>query len=382
MVHPDEKLVPDDLGPTDLPEDQGKALSAPGPVGHVSSETHLDAMQIALDTQAKELLRESKGGEFNVLRLRNPEWKPDFHDEDLSHSRLPSVDLHDAKLQGVTFDQADLACANFQNAELGKGTSFKNCDLTGCDFRGVGFQGADKALFERADTQNARVDAVEVEEFLSPDQLKQISWLTPEQAAKTLKTLESRFNSGAGKKLHKGLKWEKVKAALVDNHKALWSISGMEAQGHEPNVYFSDEKGFDVGTCSKNPPESGNNSLYSEEEVAGLSKLPYPYIDPQVRNVVAMAKKLGVDVMTPLQYKALQKNDQFDYMQVGCWLKTDEQVIRDGWVALGYRGANRANGEHSVFVPNIFHPDRARRSFIYPGTDHSWRGSLRINWAS
>ena len=73
--------------------------------------------------------------------------------------------------------------------------------------------------------------------------------LTPEQAEQLLGKLEERFNDN--KERHKGVDWAKVKSSLEANPEALWSINEMEKAGHEPDVYFADDKGFEVGTCSK-----------------------------------------------------------------------------------------------------------------------------------
>lgn len=190
--------------------------------------------------------------------------------------------------------------------------------------------------------------------------------LTPEQAAETLRTLESRFTSPEGLKRHKGIEWSRVKAALLASPEALWSVNGMETQGHEPDVYFADDGGFDIGTCSAETPTQGRNCVYDEEAAQWLREN-----HPTVKfngSAVAMAQELGIDLMDAEKYeKRLQKTGKYD-KKTWSWLKTPTNIRKAGGALRGGRPD-----------PGV----RVAQYFAYSHVDAgSWRGSLRVKWAA
>lgn len=190
--------------------------------------------------------------------------------------------------------------------------------------------------------------------------------LTPEKAAETLTVLESRFTSPEGLKRHKGIEWSRVKAALLASPEALWSVNGMETQGHEPDVYFADDGGFDVGTCSAETPTQGRNCVYDEEAAEWLRK-NHPTVEFN-GSAVAMAKELGIDLMDAKQYdKQLQKTGKYD-KKTWSWLKTPNNIRRAGGALVGDRDGDVVYVSQSV-------------AYAHYGAG-SWRGSLRVNWAA
>lgn len=188
--------------------------------------------------------------------------------------------------------------------------------------------------------------------------------LTPEEKEIALQTLAARFQ--VNEYLHKGIEWSRVKASLEANPEALWSINEMEKAGHEPDVYNSDEKGFDIGTCSKESPASGRNCVY-DEEVAEWIKTSRPN-EKFNGNAVGMAKAMGIDLMDPTLYKnVLQNKGKFD-KRTWSWLKT-KLVIRSTGFALD---GSRYDDGVGVLQDSIHYHDENR----------SWRGSLRVEWAA
>ncbi len=188
--------------------------------------------------------------------------------------------------------------------------------------------------------------------------------LSPEQKESTLATLAARFK--ANENLHKGVEWTRVKNSLETKPEALWSINEMEKAGHEPDVYNTDDNGFDIGTCSKESPESGRNCVFDEaaEEWMKTNR-------PNERfngNAVAMAKAMGIDLMDPNLYKdVLQKKGRFDE-QTWSWLKTQLSIRSTGYAL----GGNRRGDDVGA----------ARFDARYHDGDRSWRGSLRVEWAA
>ena len=199
---------------------------------------------------------------------------------------------------------------------------------------------------------------------LAPESTKAPRQLTPEQKESTLATLAARF--AANENLHEGVEWTRVKASLEARPEALWSINEMEKAGHEPDVYNADEKGFDIGTCSKESPESGGNCIYDEAEAEWLRKnCPNEKFNG---SAVTMAEAMGIDLMDPDLYKnALQKKGKFD-MQNWSWLKTQLSIRSTGFALNGDRSGDRVNVRQ--------YNANSRYGF------RSWRGSLRVEWAA
>jgi len=180
--------------------------------------------------------------------------------------------------------------------------------------------------------------------------------LTPEQAEQLLNKLEKRFNDN--KERHEKVDWEKVKSSLEANPEALWSIDEMEKAGHEPDVYFADDKGFDVGTCSKESPEQHRNIVYDEEARRGNDEL---------RSAVEIAEEMGIDLMEPDKYKnVLQAHGKYD-LDTLSWLKTSKEKRKAG-LAFGGR-----RFDVDVFV-SVHNP-----SARYDA--RAFRGSLRVLWS-
>jgi Protein of unknown function (DUF4256) len=172
--------------------------------------------------------------------------------------------------------------------------------------------------------------------------------LTFEQAEKLLTILKPRFDSHM--KRHKGIEWSKVKSSLEAKPEALWSLNEMEKAGHEPDVYFSDDKGFDIGTCCKESSEQHRGIVHDK--------------------AVEIAEEMGVDLMDKIQYKTqLQVNGKYD-LKSWSWLKTDSNTIKDGVAFSGFR----REGELKIlYVRKTYSLDRnAGRAF---------RGSLRVLWS-
>jgi len=160
-----------------------------------------------------------------------------------------------------------------------------------------------------------------------------------------LKKLKARFEKN--KYLHEGVEWTRVEESLKENPEALLSIKKMEKAGHKPDVYFADDNGFDIGTCSKQSPEKQRNCTYDES--------------------VEMAKAMGIDHMTREQYMyILQWKGSFDTGSSWSWLKTSDDIRKFGAALAG----DRNNVEVCV--------DQAVADAY--GVNGSWRGSLRVLW--
>jgi hypothetical protein len=204
--------------------------------------------------------------------------------------------------------------------------------------------------------------------------------LTPEQTEEVLAKLAARF--ATNENLHKGVEWTRVKASLEAKPEALWSVNEMEKAGHEPDVYNFDNSGFDIGTCSKESPESGRNCVYNEvgaewiRSKVASGKLSKDDDFAQFNSsAVAMAKAMGIKLMDPdlYQFDLQRRGIRFDEKS-WCWLLTKSNgKSLDSYALRGQRGYEEPTCD-DVYADES-----------YPISDHdiegSWRGSLRVKWA-
>lgn len=204
-----------------------------------------------------------------------------------------------------------------------------------------------------------RGEAAKLASYVSPDNPER--QLSPEDVERTLASLKTRFD--ANSHLHNGLDWSKVKAALEANPEALWSVNKMEAEGHEPDVYYFDNHGFDIGTCSAETPFSTRNCTYDAEAVAWLKER-----NPDLKgSAVEMAEAMGISLMSPTQYtEVLQRKGKFDH-QAFSRLLTSKAIRETGESIHGYR-----HGDCGLTSLTI-----ANHHFANVG----WRGSLRVLWS-
>lgn len=216
------------------------------------------------------------------------------------------------------------------------------------------------ANFTIVEKPELEVDAGSPQEVTVEGVAKNERVLTPEQAGRVLRALQSSFN--ANKNLHKGINWKDVEASLKASPEALWSLAQMESAGHAPDVYHDDESGYYFGTCSAETPESARNCVY-DKEAADWLRTNHP--DAQFNgSAVEMADAMGITLMSPEHYRdILQKKGKFDRNTWG-WLLTQSDIRSSGGALLGYRYGG------GVYIDQ----DDARDH----NDDGAWRGSLRV----
>lgn len=191
----------------------------------------------------------------------------------------------------------------------------------------------------------------------------QAAVLTPEEAEATLIAFQSRFEDNMY--LHRGIEWPKVKAALEADPKALLTINKAQSAGHEPDVYIADNQGFDIGTCSKESPESGRNCVFDKEAADWLTEnRPNEIFNG---SAAEMSEAMGLPLMSEEQYRYLRTLVRVDD-HTWNYLATPAEV-RNGGQAL----AGNCLDEEDIKVDKL----DAKDHYIYAG----WRGSLRVNWA-
>ena len=116
---------------------------------------------------------------------------------------------------------------------------------------------------------------------------------------------------------HKGLEWAKVQSKLESNTEKLWSLSEMERTGGEPDVVGHDKKTgeYIFYDCSAESPEGRRNVCYDREALE--SRKSYK---PE-NSAIDMAVAMGIELLTEVQYRELQKLGHFD-TKTSSWVKT------------------------------------------------------------
>jgi len=88
-------------------------------------------MNAKLDQRGSAFLEEENVKEFNELREKNPDWRPNLMGADLEGKNLTGVNFYEADLR-----RANLSKTNFTKAKLSK-TDFREANLDEADFREV-----------------------------------------------------------------------------------------------------------------------------------------------------------------------------------------------------------------------------------------------------
>lgn len=175
--------------------------------------------------------------------------------------------------------------------------------------------------------------------------------LSPKQAEELLKTLQARFEKNASR--HRGIDWSKVEAKLKAKDEKLWSLNEMEKTGGEPDVVGVDKKTgeFIFVDCSAETPK-GRVSLCYDKEALDSRKEHKPK-----SNVVEMAARMGVELLTEEEYFELQTVGDFD-TKTSSWINTPPEIRKLGGALYCDRRYGRVfvghNGAQSYYAARGF----------------------------
>jgi hypothetical protein len=168
---------------------------------------------------------------------------------------------------------------------------------------------------------------------------------------KLLQTLKARFEQNSAR--HPEINWEKVQARLKANPEKLRSLAEMEQTGGVPDVVWRDEctGAFVFCDCSPETPKGRISVCYDR---AGMDSRKEH--KPQ-NNAIDMAAAMGAELLTEVEYLALQKLGEFD-TKTSSWLRTPDEIRKLGGALIGDRRYSRAfiyhNGAQSYFAARGF----------------------------
>ena len=149
--------------------------------------------------------------------------------------------------------------------------------------------------------------------------------LSPEQRIEILRALKTRFEENMDR--HKRLEWAKVQAKLEALPEILWSLNEMEKTGGEPDVVGHDKETdeYTFIDCSAESPKGRRNVVYDRE---AQEKREKKGVHPE-GNVIDMAAAMGIEPLTEVQYRELQKLGEFD-TKTSSWVKTPPDIRKLG----------------------------------------------------
>jgi hypothetical protein len=147
--------------------------------------------------------------------------------------------------------------------------------------------------------------------------------LATNQQDELIETLKVRFEKNM--KRHKNIEWTSVLKKLRTNNEKLWSLYEMERTGGEPDVisYDNQTNTYVFCDCSAESPNGRRSICYDRQGLESRKEFK-----PE-NNAIDMAADMGIEILTEVDYRALQKLGKFD-AKTSSWLKTPEEIRKLG----------------------------------------------------
>ena len=190
-----------------------------------------------------------------------------------------------------------------------------------------------------------------------PANAKLGKYISPERKGELIELLKQRFDENMIR--HSGIIWKKIQARLEANAEKIWSLNEMERTGGAPDVVSYDEitDKYFFYDCSPESPAGRRSICYDGRGQEAREKQG---IKPG-GNAIDMAATIGIEILTDVQYRQLQKIGNFD-TRTSSWLKTPPDIRKLG----GAIFADRRYG--TVFVyhngASSFYSGRGFRGFL------------------
>jgi hypothetical protein len=181
--------------------------------------------------------------------------------------------------------------------------------------------------------------------------------LFQEQSDELLKVLKVRFEKNMNR--HQDLDWAKIQAKLEGKIEKLWSLNEMERTGGEPDVvgYDKESSEYIFCDCSAESPKDRRSLCYDRESLESREK------NKPENSAIDLATAMGIELLTELQYRELQKLGHFD-TKTSSWVKTPAEIRKRGGAVFCDR-----RYDHVFLYHNGAESYYAARGF---------RGSLRV----
>lgn len=153
--------------------------------------------------------------------------------------------------------------------------------------------------------------------------MENIKTLSQAQEEELLGKLKSRFEKFRIR--HQGIEWEQLCERLKSNPGKMWSLGQMEETGGEPDVIGLDRQTGEYlfVDCSAETPR-GRRSLCFDREALEERKEFKPE-----NSAADMAAAMGIELLTEVQYRELQKLGNFD-SKTSSWIQTPPEIRKLG----------------------------------------------------
>jgi len=175
--------------------------------------------------------------------------------------------------------------------------------------------------------------------------------MNAKQREALLETLKARFEKN--RKRHEGIEWAEVKKRLEGKAAKLAALEAMEASGGEPDVVGRDAKTKEIlfVDCAAESPKGRRSVCYDAEALAARKE------HKPADSAVAMAKKMGIELLTEEQYRGLQELGEFD-LKTSSWIVTPPAIRKLGGALFGDRRYGQVftyhNGAESYYAARGF----------------------------
>jgi hypothetical protein len=143
--------------------------------------------------------------------------------------------------------------------------------------------------------------------------------LSAEEQLALIKVLKGRFEKN--KKRHPDIGWDAIQQKLEAQPQKLWSISAMESTGGEPDVVGYDKKtdAYIFIDCAPESPKERRSVCYDREALE--SRKEHKPKD----SAIDMAKAMGIELLTEVEYRTLQTLGEFD-TKTSSWIQTPPDI--------------------------------------------------------
>ncbi|RYY65176.1 MAG: DUF4256 domain-containing protein [Comamonadaceae bacterium] len=164
-------------------------------------------------------------------------------------------------------------------------------------------------------------------------------------------SLQTRFTKNMQR--HRGIAWTDVQERIETDAQAQTALLAMETTGGEPDVVGRDpESGhFVFCDCAAESPAGRRSVCY--DAAARVSRKDHA----PARSALEMAAEMGIELLTQVQYRALQALGEFD-AKTSSWIATPAEVRALGGALFGDRRYGQVfvyhNGAASYYAARGF----------------------------